>query len=68
MKKLWHREVKELDQHYPASKWQRNDLNLGSLASKSLLLTTTLYCFLIDDSKRLLDTGKERVSGEKKEN
>lgn len=43
--KLWHKEDKKLAQHHPASKWQKKKLNLGSLAPKSLLLTTTIYCF-----------------------
>lgn len=61
MMKLWHK-VKKLAQHDSASEWQRKNLNLGILSSKSLLVTTTLYCFLTDDLKSLLDPAEKRIS------
>lgn len=62
MMKLWHKVVKKLAQHHPASEWQRKNLNLRILPSKSSLITTTLYCFLTDDWKSLLNTAEERIS------
>lgn len=61
MIKLWHKEVKKLAQHHPASEWQGKNLNLGILPSKSSLITTTLHCFLTDDLKSLLNTAEERI-------
>lgn len=51
MIKMWHKEVKKLAQHHPASEWQGKNLNLGILPSKSSLITPILYCFLTDDLK-----------------
>lgn len=62
MTKLWHKEVKNVAQHQPVSQWQRKNLNLASLASVSLLITTTLYCFLADDLQGLLDITEQIIS------
>lgn len=62
MMKLWHKVGNKLAQHQPASEWQRKNLKLRILPLKSLLITTTVYCFLTDDLKSLLNTAEERIS------
>lgn len=59
---LQHKEVEKLTQYHLVSKKQRKKLHVGILALKSLLRATTLYCFLTDDMKSLLDTAEKRIS------
>lgn len=62
MMKHRHKGVKKPPHYHPAGQQQRKNLNLGILASESLLTATTLHCCLTDDLKSLPDTDEVRIS------